>query len=116
MDTYGYHFSQELAEYAVGKMENKDGGQRKWKMGEVKDALKRCGANKPEGATWGDVLYVFNMCYSDGFPEVYKGEKELAKATMMHLGDPDVPEGTPFVRWLAVQDFAGDKIKWEGFI
>lgn len=62
------------------------------------------------------MLYVFAMCYSDGFSKVYKGENELAKATLMHLEDPDVPDGTVFVRWLAVQEFVGDKINWRDMI
>ena len=105
-----------MAWYAVSKMKNADGSDRKWKMAEIKDLMRKRGANKPDKATWGDVLYVFNMCYSDGFPEVYKTDEALVKAVLMHLEDPDVPEGTPFVRWLAVQGFAREKINWKDFI
>lgn len=64
-------------------------------------------------ATWGDVQYVFAMYYSDGFPKVFKCENELVKATLMYLDDPDAPEGVAFIRWLAVQDYLGEKINWK---
>lgn len=71
------------------------------------------GAKKPDKATWGDVQYVFAMYYSDGFPKVFKCENELVKATLMYLDDPDAPEGVAFIRWLAVQDYLGEKINWK---
>lgn len=61
----------------------------------------------------GDVQYVFAMYYSDGFPKVFKCENELVKATLMYLDDPDAPEGVAFIRWLAVQDYLGEKINWK---
>ena len=64
-------------------------------------------------ALWGDVQYVFAMYYSDGFPKVFKCENELVKTTLMYLDDPDAPEGVAFIRWLAVQDYLGEKINWK---
>lgn len=54
-------------------MVNVDGSKRIWKQPEIKDIFEKCGAKKPDKATWGDVQYVFAMYYSDGFP--YLGEK-----------------------------------------
>lgn len=116
VDTYGYHFSGELAIYAVTKMVNVDGSKRIWKQAEVKDIFDKCGAKKPDKATWGDVQYVFAMYYSDGFPKVFKCENELVKATLMYLDDPDAPDGVAFIRWLAVQEYLGEKINWKDMI
>lgn len=113
VDTYGYHFSNALADEAVKKMVNIDGSKRIWKQPEIKDIFEKCGAKKPDKATWGDVQYVFAMYYSDGFPKVFKCENELVKATLMYLDDPDAPEGVAFIRWLAVQDYLGEKINWK---
>lgn len=113
VDTYGYHFSNELADEAVKKMVNVDGSKRIWKQSEIKDIFEKCGAKKPDKATWGDVQYVFAMYYSDGFPKIFKCENELVKATLMYLNDPDAPEGVAFIRWLAVQDYLGEKISWK---
>lgn len=44
---------------------------------------------------------------------VSKCENELVKATLMYLDDPDAPEGVAFIRWLAVQDYLGEKINWK---
>lgn len=52
-------------------MVNVDGSKRVWNMAEVKDIFEKCGAKKPDKATWGDVLYTFAMYYSDGFPNKY---------------------------------------------
>ena len=95
-------------------MVNVDGSKRIWKQPEIKDIFEKCGAKKPVKATWGDVQYVFAMYYSDGFPKVFKCENELVKATLMYLDDPDAPEGVAFIRWLAVQDYLGEKNKLEG--
>lgn len=113
VDTYGYHFSNALADEAVKKMVNVDGSKRIWKQPEIKDIFEKCGAKKPDKATWGDVQYVFAMYYSDGFPKVFKCENELVKATLMYLDDPDAPKGVAFIRWLAVQDYLGEKINWK---
>ena len=94
-------------------MVNVDGSKRIWKQPEIKDIFEKCGAKKPDKATWGDVQYVFAMYYSDGFPKVFKCENELVKATLMYLDDPDAPEGVAFIRWLAVQDYLGEKINWK---
>lgn len=80
-------------------MVNVDGSKRIWKQPEIKDIFEKCGAKKPDKATWGDVQYVFAMYYSDGFPKVFKCENELVKATLMYLDDPDAPEGVAFIRW-----------------
>lgn len=83
-ESYGYHFSNALADEAVKKMVNVDGSKRIWKQPEIKDIFEKCGAKKPDKATWGDVQYVFAMYYSDGFPKVFKCENELVKATLMY--------------------------------
>lgn len=98
---------------AIDQMVNVDGSKRIWKQPEIKDIFEKCGAKKPDKATWGDVQYVFAMYYSDGFPKVFKCENELVKATLMYLDDPDAPEGVAFIRWLAVQDYLGEKINWK---
>lgn len=95
-------------------MVNVDGSKRIWKQPEIKDIFEKCGAKKPDKATWGGVQYVFAMYCSDGFPKVFKCENELVKATLMYLDDPDAPEGVAFIRWLAVQDYLGEKNKLEG--
>lgn len=96
-------------------MENADKTKRRWKLSEVKDILGKYGIQKPDSATWGDVLYVFSMMYADYFPKALRNESELVKATSCYLDDPDAPDGVAFVRWLSVVDFSGDTVNWKDF-
>lgn len=67
-------------------------------------------------ATWGDIQYLFAMFYSDYFPKVLDCDQKIVKAVLAYLEDPDAPEGTAFVRYLAVRCFVGDTIKWSEMI
>jgi hypothetical protein len=116
IDTHGYHFSKELAREAADKMLNADGSKRRWTMEDAKQMFDKCGAKKPDNATWGDVQYLFAMFYSDYFPKVLDCDQKIVKAVLAYLEDPDAPEGTAFVRYLAVRCFVGDTIKWSDMI
>lgn len=116
IDTHGYHFSKELAREAADKMLNADGSKRRWTMEDAKQMFDKCGAKKPDNATWGDIQYLFAMFYSDYFPKVLDCDQKIVKAVLAYLEDPDAPEGTAFVRYLAVRCFVGDTIKWSDMI
>lgn len=116
IDTHGYHFSKELAREAADKMLNADGSKRRWTMEDAKQMFDKCGAKKPDNATWGDIQYLFAMFYSDYFPKVLDCDQKIVKAVLAYLEDPDAPEGTAFVRYLAVRCFVGDTIKWSEMI
>lgn len=64
----------------------------------------------------GDIQYLFAMFYSDYFPKVLDCDQKIVKAVLAYLEDPDAPEGTAFVRYLAVRCFVGDTIKWSDMI
>lgn len=52
----------------------------------------------------------------DYFPKVLDCDQKIVKAVLAYLEDPDAPEGTAFVRYLAVRCFVGDTIKWSDMI
>lgn len=56
------------------------------------------------------------MFYSDYFPKVLDCDQKIVKAVLAYLEDPDAPEGTAFVRYLAARCFVGDTIKWSEMI
>lgn len=85
-------------------------------MEDAKQMFDKCGAKKPDNATWGDVQYLFAMFYSDYFPKVLDCDQKIVKAVLAYLEDPDAPEGAAFVRYLAVRCFVGDTIKWSEMI
>lgn len=97
-------------------MENVDGSKRKWTAEDARQMFKKTGATKPDNVTWGDVQYLLAMFYSDYFPKVLESDQKLVKAVLAYLNDPDAPEGAAFVRFLAVNDLAGDKINWSDMI
>lgn len=51
----------------------------------------KCGAKKPDNATWGDIQYLFAMFYSDYFPKVLDCDQKIVKAVLAYLEDPDAP-------------------------
>lgn len=112
----GCEISKELAREAADKMLNADGSKRRWTMEDAKQMFDKCGAKKPDNATWGDIQYLFAMFYSDYFPKVLDCDQKIVKAVLAYLEDPDAPEGTAFVRYLAVRCFVGDTIKWSDMI
>lgn len=86
-------------------------------MEDAKQMFDKCGAKKPDNATWGgDIQYLFAMFYSDYFPEVLDCDQKIVKAVLAYPEDPDAPEGTAFVRYPAVRCFVGDTIKWSEMI
>lgn len=108
--------NQAQTQVLAAKMLNADGSKRRWTMEDAKQMFDKCGAKKPDNATWGDIQYLFAMFYSDYFPKVLDCDQKIVKAVLAYLEDPDAPEGTAFVRYLAVRCFVGDTIKWSDMI
>lgn len=63
-----------------------------------------------------------NECCANGLPAQLNNDygrdcdQKIVKAVLAYLEDPDAPEGTAFVRYLAVRCFVGDTIKWSDMI
>ncbi len=95
--TYGYHFSDELAEKASREMRNADGTTHTWAVDEVKKAAKEL----PKGSNWGDITYLANMAYADFFPDVVKTEALCIDYALSVAEDPDGYEGIAFMRYIA---------------
>lgn len=76
--------------------------------------LDGAGANGGGAATNGLLSMIPGM-----FANLIGGNKmdpNLVAALMNgrnNLDDPDAPEGVAFIRWLAVQDYLGEKINWK---
>ena len=87
-------------------------------MREMQNTIQQLREEKQALATSarGDIQYLFAMFYSDYFPKVLDCDQKIVKAVLAYLEDPDAPEGTAFVRYLAVRCFVGDTIKWSDMI
>lgn len=113
VERHGHHFTDSLAEYASGMMENAHGEPgHHWSVTEVKDAFARIGLGKPEKSTWGDVAYSANMAYADYFGASLTTETECLKQAYADVSDPDGYEGKVFNRWLSDVMGKGTKIDW----
>lgn len=97
IQTYGYHFSNELAEKASCNMKNTDGTTHTWTVEDVKRAVKEL----PQGSNWGDITYLANMAYADFFPGVIKTETLCLEYALSVAEDPDGYEGMAFMRYVA---------------
>lgn len=99
----GCHFNKKLAEYAVSKMKNKnsqDGTTKHISYDTVMQELKKHNVKVEEENKY-DAYYLFNMFYSDYYPNTLKDEKQISSAVKDKIEDPDGYEGDIFVEWYA---------------
>ena len=94
LESYGFHFSKKLYEWAVSKMKVKDeatGKEKKldpWSKDEVDDMLKANGINIEHDKGY-DVSYVANMLKADFFKKSLVDEAHLCKHIKCYLDDID---------------------------
>lgn len=116
IEVNGYHFSNELSEYASRLMHNADKSNHHWSVDEVKAAFNAYGYAKSADATWGDIAYVANMAYADFFGMPLKTEQEVLLYALADSVDVDGYEGKQLCRWLADCKKSGCEIDWKEFI
>lgn len=114
--TYGYHFTDELADYASSLMENSDGQKHTWTTAQVRKAMKSLGMDIPDEMTDGDVAYTANMAYADFYPDPLKDEASCLKYAYKVANDPDGYEGMVFMRWTSDAIGKAIKVDWEKFV
>lgn len=116
IEVNGYHFSNELSNYASERMRNNDKSNHRWSVDEVKAAFNAYGYSKSADATWGDIAYVANMAYADFFGMPLKTDQEVLLYALADSVDPDGYEGKQFCRWMADCKHNGWEIDWKQFI
>ena len=116
INKHGYHFTEELAEYASKKMVNDNGSQHMWNVTDVKNALTNLGYKKPAGSTLADITYTANMCYADFYSSVIPSEETCITYAVNVANDKDGYEGIQFCRWLADVEHKHIEIDWNKFI
>lgn len=82
--------------------------------------LSRCSINAgPRNliTPLGEMSNICSLCFiATTFLRYWIATRKIVKAVLAYLEDPDAPEGTAFVRYLAVRCFVGDTIKWSDMI
>lgn len=113
---YGWHFSKKLAEWAVSRMEGRNGERIAPKdKSEVESLLKDNGVDysKMEGY---DMVYVEAMARSDYFGSSIKDSAHLALFIGDYLNDKDGYEGVALTRFYSDCIGKGYHIYWEDMV
>ena len=95
-ELYGKHFTKDLCEWAVERMENRNG--------------------TTHNANWYDVMYLMNIAYADFYGRLFTEHHECAMYAYLYISDPDGYEGIAFQRWLADIKAKDDEVPWQRFI
>lgn len=119
---HGWHFTEELAEWASKMMLNVEDedvpeSERKnhsWSCEEVDIAVEslRLKTNAPIG----DLTYEANKIYSDNFGNALEKEATCIKIAVANSTDPDGYDGQIFCRWLADVIGKNMKVDWNAFV
>lgn len=115
-ELYGKHFTKDLCEWAVERMENRNGTTHHYSLDEVKSIWHKYKMNDLHNANWYDVMYVMNMAYADFYGRLFTEHHECAMYAYLYISDPDGYEGIAFQRWLADIKAQDDEVPWQRFI
>lgn len=115
-ELYGKHFTKDLCEWVVERMENRNGTTHHYNLDEVKSIWHKYKMNDLHNANWYDVMYVMNMAYADFYGRLFTEHHECAMYAYLYISDPDGYEGIAFQRWLADIKAQDDEVPWQRFI
>ena len=108
--------TKDLCEWAVERMENRNGTTHHYSLDEVKSIWHKYKMNDLHNANWYDVMYVMNMAYADFYGRLFTEHHECAMYAYLYISDPDGYEGIAFQRWLADIKAQDDEVPWQRFI
>ena len=117
LETYGWHFSKKMCEWAVGRMKCRDeaGKQKKldpMKRDDVEELLKKYGVKLERDAGY-DCVYAANMAKNDFYKSAIQDDAHLALFIKDYIDDVDAYPGMPFTRFYADCIGSGTPINWE---
>ena len=121
LESYGFHLSKKLYEWAVSKMKVKDeatGKEKKlepWSKDEVDDMLKANGITIEHDKGY-DVAYVANMLKADFYKKSLVDEAHLCKHIKCYLDDIDGDPCRAFDEFFATCIGKGIPVIWSDVI
>lgn len=108
-------FSSRLAEWAIGKMQTKDGKGIKVKpIDEVLKLMKEYGAELPDKHKY-TVWYLYHMAVAD-YPAALQSEETRAYFVYETLKDPDGCPANTLDCFVTKMCNAGEPIDWEAMV
>lgn len=112
---HGPHFTKALCDFAVSKMEDKNGKLNPYTKKQI-DTLLQANSISLEYNQLYDYVYVANMCKADYLHSSIKDENHLALFVKDTIDDPDGYDGMIFNRWFADTAKKGIAIDWGDMI
>lgn len=121
MDAYlshhGHHFSKAMYVWAVGKMEDRNGGKvpiaERQRLDEF---FKNSNIKLKRDDGYYDAVYVWCMAKADYYGSSIEDEKHLAKFVADYIDDPDGNPTRAFDEFMANCMAKGIDIPWEDMI
>lgn len=117
LDSYGWHFSKKMCEWAISKMRKKNPSTGKsepieyMEKEKVAEVLKKYNIQIENDKGY-DVSYVFHMARSDFFKSSIADEQHLAMYVKDYLDDSDGYPEIAFTRFYADCIGKGEPIDW----
>lgn len=121
LDTYGWHFSKKMCEWAVKKMKRKNPQTGKEEPIDYMDKdkadefLKKYNVSLPDAKGY-DCVYCLNMARADYFKSSIADEQHLALFVKDYMGDVDGYPTIAFTRFYADCIGTGTPINWEDML
>ena len=119
LETYGWHFSRKMCEWAVSRMFKKENNRKVQIEMLTKDnvtaIMNRYGLKLVNNKGY-DYVYVANMCKADYYGRSIKDEASMAQFIYDTIEDADAYDGMVFTRFYADCVGSGTPIIWEDMI
>lgn len=115
IDTYGWHFSKKMCEYACSNMYNDKGSIKPYTKEEVDALLKKHNISLENKYNY-DYVFVANMCKADYFGSSVPNDIYLAKFIKDYVDDEDGYPELPFTRFFSDCVGKGIQPDWEDCI
>lgn len=118
LETYGWHFSKKMSEWAASNMYKEVNGKKvsitPYTREQVESLKARFGVTI-SGKGY-DEVYIANMCKADYLGGSVHNEQDLIVYVKQTIDDPDGYEGMPFTRFYADCIGSGTPILWEDML
>lgn len=117
LQTYGWHFSKRMCEYAVSKMRRaKDKPRYQPMTKDEVDAILHTYGIDLEGSVQYDYVYVANMARCDFGCELLTDDQQIALFVKSYIDDADGYDEVAFTRYYADCIGKGEQPMWEDMI
>lgn len=110
-----YHFTEDLMNYAVSKMQNVNGTDGHLSKDVVENYMNSHGYIHPLRSNLYDITYTANMAYADFYPHLLDTTDKCIEYALAVADDVDGYEGIEFCRWLADLMGKNVQINWDNF-